>query len=220
MITLNNNEISGVKLGDSDVKLYVGSTEIYTPALIINGYKAVDLGLPSGTLWCTKNVGAENEEDGGLYFQWGNVIGHEVGSGFTFSNGTYENTPGYGLRAQGSNIPANATYDGARYHLGDMWRMPTNEEVLELKANCSFTLQTINGKQGYQVISNINGNRIFLPFGGQFFDSSSLSGVDSYGIFWLSDYVYGWNIYTNEIRDPSMGVDYAGKCGNMIRPVI
>lgn len=28
----------------------------------------VDLGLPSGTLWCTHNVGAERPEDAGLYF--------------------------------------------------------------------------------------------------------------------------------------------------------
>ena len=34
-------------------------------------YKYIDLGLPSGTLWCTKNLGAENETDPGNYYQWG-----------------------------------------------------------------------------------------------------------------------------------------------------
>ena len=34
-------------------------------------YNYVDLGLPSGTLWCTKNLGAETETDPGDYYQWG-----------------------------------------------------------------------------------------------------------------------------------------------------
>ena len=38
---------------------------------ISNNYKFVNLGLPSGTLWCTKNLGAETETDPGNYYQWG-----------------------------------------------------------------------------------------------------------------------------------------------------
>ena len=38
---------------------------------ISNNYKFVNLDLPSGTLWCTKNLGAENETDPGNYYQWG-----------------------------------------------------------------------------------------------------------------------------------------------------
>lgn len=34
----------------------------------------VDLGLPSGLLWAKKNLGAETEEDAGLYFQWGDTV--------------------------------------------------------------------------------------------------------------------------------------------------
>ena len=36
-----------------------------------NGYGYVDLGLPSGTLWATMNVGADSITDNGLYFAWG-----------------------------------------------------------------------------------------------------------------------------------------------------
>lgn len=49
-----------------------------------NGHEYVDLGLPSGTLWATCNVGAESENDVGLYFQWGDTQGYtadQVGSG-------------------------------------------------------------------------------------------------------------------------------------------
>ena len=40
-------------------------------------YEAIDLGLPSGTLWANKNVGALNEKDYGLYFQWADVAGYQ-----------------------------------------------------------------------------------------------------------------------------------------------
>ncbi|MBR6016482.1 MAG: hypothetical protein IK067_05060, partial [Prevotella sp.] len=42
----------------------------------INGHEYVDLGLPSGTLWATCNVGAETPEDYGLYFAWGETVGY------------------------------------------------------------------------------------------------------------------------------------------------
>ena len=41
-----------------------------------NGHEFVDLGLPSGTLWATMNVGASKPSDYGLYFQWGDISGY------------------------------------------------------------------------------------------------------------------------------------------------
>ena len=41
-----------------------------------NGFDYVDLGLPSGTLWATQNVGASKPSDYGLYFQWGDSKGY------------------------------------------------------------------------------------------------------------------------------------------------
>ena len=35
------------------------------------GFDYVDLGLPSGTMWATCNVGANKPEDQGLLFQFG-----------------------------------------------------------------------------------------------------------------------------------------------------
>ena len=40
---------------------------------IWNGHEYVDLGLPSGTLWATCNVGADKPEAFGDYFQWGDT---------------------------------------------------------------------------------------------------------------------------------------------------
>ena len=40
---------------------------------IKNGHEYVDLGLPSGTLWATCNIGAEKPEAFGDYFQWAGI---------------------------------------------------------------------------------------------------------------------------------------------------
>ena len=34
----------------------------------------VDLGLPSGTLWATCNIGATKPEESGSYFAWGKLV--------------------------------------------------------------------------------------------------------------------------------------------------
>ena len=44
-----------------------------------NGFEYVDLGLPSGTMWATCNVGADKPEDQGLLFQFGRVDGYRFG---------------------------------------------------------------------------------------------------------------------------------------------
>ena len=44
-----------------------------------NGFEYVDLGLKSGTMWATCNVGAFKPEDEGLLFQFGRVDGYKYG---------------------------------------------------------------------------------------------------------------------------------------------
>ena len=82
----------------------------------------VDLALPSGLLWCEHNVGASTPYEHGLYFSWGNVIGHAEGSGYDFSDAVYAETPGAALTG---NIPVNGTYDLARHNMGAPCRLPT-----------------------------------------------------------------------------------------------
>ena len=50
----------------------------YNPYDPYNGHAYVDLGLPSGTLWATMNVGANSETDTGLYFAWGETTGYNI----------------------------------------------------------------------------------------------------------------------------------------------
>ena len=96
----------------------------------------VDLALPSGVLWCEHNVGAATPYEDGLYFSWGNVIGHTGDDGYDFgtsNDGPYASTPGAELTG---NIPVNNTYDAARHNMGAPCRLPTVGEFQELNSNC------------------------------------------------------------------------------------
>lgn len=48
-----------------------------------DSHEYVNLGLPSGTLWATKNVGATNIYDYGDYFAWGDTFGYNSENGFS-----------------------------------------------------------------------------------------------------------------------------------------
>ena len=92
---------------------------------VCNGHEFVDLGLPSGTLWATCNVGATSPEQAGLYFAWGETVGYtaeQVKSGErVFDKVSYK----------ARDILKNLTLeqDVAHVNLGGNWRMPTQKEL-------------------------------------------------------------------------------------------
>lgn len=156
---------------------------IYDPETYEDSHEAVDLGLPSGTLWATCNIGAENPEDSGLFFQWGGVKGKPAS--YTGDFFTYEkrmDNPGALLEG---DIPQTAQYDAARAHWGKNWHIPTKEQFMELKKECTLTWTTLNGVNGYEVEGH-NGNTIFLPAAGGFYGGNSISHVGTYGRYWES----------------------------------
>ena len=176
----------------------------------------VDLGLPSGTLWATRNLGAETPEDYGYYFSWGNVVGRKP-NGTTFdynwgtdNNGNYASTTGAALTG---DIPTNMDYDAVQRYMGGSCKMPTTTQFAEL-FNSSYTtneLTTKNGVNGRLVTSKINGNSIFFPAAG-YGKGTSLLDAGSVGCYWsrsLSSSALGYNLYFS-----SSGVgpqDYSGR---------
>ena len=132
-----------------------------------NGHECVDLGLPSGTLWATCNVGATTPEGYGNYYAWGEKT-------------KYNN--------EGGKTVLDLEDDAAHVNWGGSWRMPTQAEWLELHGNCTWTWTTQNGINGYKVTSNEAGftdKFIFLPAAGCR-DGSDLYGVGSNGYYWSS----------------------------------
>jgi hypothetical protein len=135
----------------------------------INDY--VDLGLPSGLLWATCNVGADSPEDYGDYFAWGETTPKDT---YTEENYTYSENPAI--------LPSN--HDAATANWGPDWRMPTKEEWQELYNNTTHTWTTQNGVNG-RLFTASNGNSLFLPAAGWRFLYYH-DGVSFGGVFWSS----------------------------------
>ena len=152
----------------------------------------VDLALPSGLLWCEHNIGASTPYEDGLYFSWGNVIGHAEGSGYDFSDAVYAETPGAALTG---NIPVNGTYDPARHNMGAPCRLPTVGEFQELNSNCDSEWTDEDGVAGRRFTSRINGNSIFFPASG-YYNGTSLYNRGSLGYYWSSSYISETNAYS------------------------
>lgn len=112
-----------------------------------NRYDYVDLDLPSGTLWATCNVGANNPWEYGKYFQWGDTEGYYGHEQYDFSwstykwcNGTYNTLTKYNNNSRFGENPDNKLVldpkdDAAHVHMGGDWRMPSQDEMQELVDN-------------------------------------------------------------------------------------
>ena len=67
-----------VSCGDEELEPDGGSSSSGGNGEAPKAVKAVDLGLPSGTLWATMNIGASSPEDYGDYFGLsGRLVGDE-----------------------------------------------------------------------------------------------------------------------------------------------
>ena len=152
---------------------------------------AVDLGLPSGLLWCEHNVGASRPEEFGLYFSWGNVTGHAEGSGYDFSQTNYDASAGAALTG---NITVDDTYDMAHHNMGGLWRLPRPAEFSELNSNCDHVWIDEDGVQGMRFTSRINGNAIFFPAAGYYY-GTTLNNRGTNGHYWSSGFYSASNAY-------------------------
>ena len=217
--TLIDNLLKGVAYGDVDQNGVVGIADV--TSLIAYRLKGtwpddpvtppddgdwVDLGLPSGTLWATMNVGASAPEEYGDYFAWGETEPKDVyvWSTYKWCNGSmysltkYNTTTNYGIVDNKTELDLED--DAAYVNWGPSWRMPTKEQQDELRESCTWTWTTRSGVNGCQV-TGPNGNSIFLPAAGDRWDGS-LDNVGSYGLFWSrtldpgsSFYAYGLNFH-------------------------
>ena len=157
-----------------------------------NGHEYVDLGLPSGTLWATCNVGANSPEEEGDYFAWG-----ETETKTTYHWGTYRycndgyfeqlikycNDSKYGFHGFTDNLTVlQPGDDAATANWGSGWCMPTKEQWEELYNNTDHSWKEWNGVDGC-LFSGKNGAVLFLPAAGSRLYDELLS-AGSYGSYW------------------------------------
>lgn len=154
-----------------------------------NGYKYVDLGLPSGLKWAKCNVGASSPEEYGLYFAWGETTGYtadDVTSGVRlFTQDEYDHGDAYRIYED-----LTLEQDAAHVNLGGNWRMPTQAEFQELIDNCDDTYTDDyngTGVAGLIFTSRVNGNSVFFPYAG-FCEDSSVYRVGETGYTWTASW--------------------------------
>lgn len=208
--------------------------------IVLDPDSYVDLGLPSGTLWATCNIGANSPEDFGDYFAWGETQSKTVFFWDTYMWCSYYNRSEgivlinkyYDYDEKGNPGDGKSELDleddAAYVNGGKAWRMPSAEQIEEL-TNSNYTTQkkkTINGVVGFEITSKINGNSIFLPAAGSLYGDDS----GSYGPYWNDGYSYLSRSVLFEncrlaygLTNEDNSILFVGGCGRLegssIRPV-
>ena len=176
----------------------------------------VDLGLTSGTLWATCNLGAAKEGEPGNFYAWGEVA---TKSQYTWDNykwGKKNNLTKYNATDKKSVLE---TADDPATQKNASWSTPTQAQFEELISECDWVWVS-TPVPGYRVKAKSGGSSIFLP----------AVGYKGYG--WQDDPVgYYWSksLYTFERKqawllgftESSRMTDNMERCyGMCIRPVI
>lgn len=159
-----------------------------------NGHDYIDLGLPSGTMWASCNVGADTPEAYGDYFAWG-----ETQPKTTYTWATYQYCNGENNQLTKYCNMASFGYNGftdpytvlrsdddaATANWGDRFSTPTNAQWQELWANTTNEWTTRNGVNGRLIKAKNSNNSIFLPAGGYYW-IETLNRVGADGNYWSS----------------------------------
>lgn len=171
----------------------------------------VDMGLPSGLLWATRNIDVKQANGFAKniyqyecsFFSWGNTDGHNptaINSFAPYSWGNANTSEPY-VSSQGASLTASfgLSFDAAFANLGNQWRMPTTEEFAELFANIDYInpdgtviettqankLVTVNGVVGILLKSKNNSRTLFFPCSGYGY-GQSWDYRGAYGYYWSS----------------------------------
>jgi len=183
----------------------------------------VDLGLPSGTLWASCNIGANSPEDYGDYFAWGETETKDEYSWATYSLSGGSSSTITKYCSADNQMVLLPEDDAARANLGDGWQMPTLEQSEEL-FNTSYTSTEwtqMNGVDGMKITSISNGKSIFLPAAGYRKDTD-LNSVGGMGTYWTTsraDYaMHAYEIYVSSGGFSKYMADRSW--GHTIRPVV
>lgn len=177
----------GINLQNSDTV-----EQTFEVPAIEDNHEYVDLGLPSGTLWATCNVGASSPEEYGDHFAWGETSPKDYYDSSTYKWCYYDNNGYWQLtKYDYSSFPTiegdgktelDPEDDAAYVNWNPYWRMPTSDQIEELVNCCSWQWTQRNGVNG-QLGTGQNGNTIFLPAAGYRW-RESLSNVGSVGRYW------------------------------------
>lgn len=138
---------------------------------------AIDLGLPSGTLWACCNLGANAPADNGNYFSWGET---SPKNNYNWKTYQFGHDPDF-LKSLGDIT--GTQYDAATQNWSQEWQMPTESQIDELLNACRANTWTEeNGTFGRRFTAP-NGASIFLPAAGYKWENR-LYSEGQLGFYW------------------------------------
>lgn len=225
-----------------DGKKYCGDVVSFKTLGVYVFQEPVDLGL--SVKWASCNLGAEVPEGYGDYYAWGELepyyssldpLEWKEGKDKGYNWPSYRwfvpdpvqitkyNTMAV-LGEVDNKLELDPEDDVAQVLLEDGWRMPTSAECEELCNECTWTLEKLNGVDGFRVSGN--GNSIFLPFAGVFMSTNCIAEGEQ-GLIWLSSLIpdqstaaYMLAFYTNDSIGEYYIVSGERDAGFSIRPVL
>ena len=229
----NRTDITYIKSKNSNLQnLKIVTTQ--KGAFFANGHEYVDLGLPSGTLWATCNVGANSPEETGDYFSWGETTGYNSGktnfdwSTYKWCNGSINTLTKYCYSSEYGNIDNKTklepTDDAATVNWGSNWCTPSCEQLQELGFYTNLEWTIMNGVYGHKITSKSNGNFIFIPATGYLTGTSRRNS--DFGCYWSCElfsekYVYGAIVLGSNSNGFTAGAGVGTRCYGMpVRPVL
>lgn len=188
-----------------------GVTYICTPKEEVKvEHEFVDLGLPSGRLWATCNIGAERPTDYGDYFACGSVEPYNINDCDTDS---FNDTDAAKLSEMDDE------HDAAKVLWGDDWRMPTLTDFAELIDNCMYDSEVIDGITCGVFTSKVNNQKIVMPAAGGI-NGDALLGHGRVGYYWCRSFYsssIAWELdFSSSVREVNTNSRYDGFS---VRPV-
>ena len=190
---------------------------------IHNGYEYVDLGLPSGVMWASRNIGADSIKGHGDYFAWGEICPKDEYNWDTYSLGNGKH-PLEGLQLDrycldekygfvDDTIELSLQDDAAYMNWGQGWRTPSFYDIYELVRYCkrkeirnSSRVNTLKGlPDGSGVLyTGPNGNSIFIPAAGYKMEKR---------VVWINEMMAYW---LNQLISSPNGAYYYDSFGSVL----
>lgn len=146
----------------------------------IDGYDYVDLGLPSGTLWASHDIGANDVGMPGSFFMWGETEARDENTEWNSEDHKYTSQSGdYTKYCEQDNKTVLDPMDDAATSLwGSDWRMPSLTDWKELARFCEIEV-----RDGHIVVVGPNGNEMILPQ----YSYNKYEGFDFSCTWWSSE---------------------------------
>ena len=190
--------------------------------------QAVDLGLPSGTIWAGWNIGANTPFEVGSYYAWGETEEKEVYDWNTYFDiesvqktifGDYVNPSFKKYHVNSIMSIIGSDHDVAKVKWGESWQMPSKKQIDELVEKCKVFPVSLPNKSRGVVFIGPNGKALLFPNGGEIFknekrgynlvwcgelrpyaEASTQNSYFAYHLGWIRVFSEGFRCYGMNVR--------------------